>query len=403
MVIKSIPFQIWKKTIFFFTYFFFAIAVLSPFLGLFFYVFETDFDYIVPPPVVKQKIRTTQAITSLPKKEKKTFIPIPNISNNLKFTEYNYRPDCKKNCQNLVCLSLADQSVSVKIGEKIYLDCQDFENPTFSKEKTPYWITPFEVKDDKLNLSFGVTYTSKDHHALLQNEQNITLIKSKNNKIELSKISKEALERLKKATYLPFDALISLLGGENFSNKKNINRLYFDTNNQEKTLFIKSGDFLCFEKGSWVKANVITTHSPLFKVESVNSSDLKGTFWNENGFFKEEISFNIAKAKSNFISNFSFDKIYQRNKESVICKIGNKTFVLKQNDWLIKKGDAWSHLVDMEEFNDLINAKIAYDIIIFDQIKSDKENQLFIGYIFDQSRSNYKKLEILLKKNEDLR
>lgn len=408
MIIKGIPFRIWEKVIRFGTGFFFITAIISPFLALILYIFEADFEYLFVK--TQSDHNTKQNITNyandaglidpLLDENHTPYIPIPDIEKNISFIHYNYRPDNPKNANRLISLATKNSSLIAKEQELIYLDCKDINNIQFTKDVTPYSITPISIQDNKILLNFEVSYKTKEGVILFQNTEKIELKKIPQQATKLSSAAISAKRSLENTNYFSSDKLISLLGGEEYKKEKNLSRIYFKENKKNPVLFIKKGDLLCYENNNWEKKEDSTEGKPLLLINSVNNKELTCTYWNESGFFQKRISINKQIENNSIINNFSFEKLYKRNNESVICKIKGKTFILKPNDWLIKNKLSWNHLLNIDDLQNLIALKNTGEIIIFDCIKHVKGKEIFIGYIFDETRSNYKKLEILLKKKE---
>jgi hypothetical protein len=166
---------------------------------------------------------------------------------------------------------------------------------------------------------------------------------------------------------------------------------------------LKEGDQCSFSGGNWIKNPKDSRNAPLFIVSSMKNNEISGTFWSSNGFYSQKINIPLQKSLNTSYQTFAFDSLYKRNNETVICKSEGKTYILKENDWLVKNPLSWAQLQGISEFNDLMDYKIFKEILVFDCIEKEEEDEVFIGYIFDESRSNFKKLQIPLKKNTPLR
>lgn len=407
MIINSISYIRWQKLVQALTAFFLVVAIFFPVITFLCYIFEPDVSSLLSSKTSyknkKQKIESTKeasfATSFWDREQHQAYIPMPEIKNSIFFTGYNYRPDAN-NGSRLISLSTNDNKLFAKEKERIYLDCSDPDNITFSKEPAPYSLIPISIGAKGLHAYLEVNYQKDTGETLYQASKELLLENNASGTVKISTTANEASSSLKLCNFYGPDKMISLLGGKEFGTKKNQYRLYLNKNQDTRCYFIKSGDILSYVNGEWKKTPSPLKDKPLFQVNSIDNKELKGTFWNETGFYQKNYKIQLDLQRSNSIHSFSFDKIYKRNNESVICKIQDRTFLLKPHDWLIKKNTTWHHVSNISEFNNLLNLNSKHEVVIFEGIVKEKDRELFIGYIFDNTRSNYKKLEIPLKKKE---
>ncbi|MCH9621183.1 MAG: hypothetical protein S4CHLAM20_06000 [Chlamydiia bacterium] len=407
MIVSGIPFRTWKKTIQIITGFFLLVSLITPLLALTFYLFETDFDYFfAKSPHLKQKA-TIQRKPSPIQKEitifddtKKPYIPNPEITDFINFTHYNARPDANFKTEKTIALSSHSDTIYAKQNIPIFLNCSDLSSITFSKAPTPYSFIPLKVTPEGLVAKFHVEYRNKKNDIIYQSSEEVFLKKTLQEPTKLKAASKRAFDSLEGSSCFAPDKLIGLDKSSSFDKKRKLFRLCINKNKDSKPLFIKKGDKLSFQNNKWVINPKSTQKKPLLIISSVNDHEIKATYYTSNGFFQHKLLIPIHQSSSKSLHEFKFDEVYKRNKTSVIGKIKGKTFILKENDWLVKKESLWKHMTSTQEFDDLLDLKQNHEILVCEKIKEKKNQDYFVGYLFDTTRSNYRKLEIPLKKNK---
>jgi len=63
--------------------------------------------------------------------------------------------------------------------------------------------------------------------------------------------------------------------------------------------------------------------------------------------------------------------------------------ILKEKDILIKKDGRWRLLKKDIDFDEIKNEELFY----FDKVESKNNKNFFVGYLFNQMRTNYLKIE----------
>ncbi|MCH9618545.1 MAG: hypothetical protein SP4CHLAM5_06780 [Chlamydiia bacterium] len=408
MIIKGMSYTKWQKIVQMGTTFFSVIAIFLPIFTLFCYLLDSDFSTLMggkasyangkKKKLVESKSSGDHSIWN--NETHQAYIPIPDIEKSIFFTGYNYRPDANHTGSRLISLSSSKNKLFAKEKERIYLNCSDPMSITFSEKSSPYSLVPMSIDNKGLTIRLEVKYEKKTGEIIYESNKELLLKKTSPESVKVTKAADDGRKSLMQTSLFAPDTMISLIGGKEYSEKKDKHRLYFKKNQTSKCCYVKSGDMLSYVNGIWKKSNKALKNKPLFKVSSIDSTGLHGTFWNETGFYQKNYTIQLNKKTRSSIHSFSFDKIYKRNNESVICKIKDRTFLIKPHDWLIKKNSTWHHIKNLSEFTSLVNLDSLNELIIFEGILKEKEKELFIGYIFDSVRSNYKKLEIPLKKKE---
>jgi|GEM_PF-3480203 len=410
MIISGIPFRLWEKAIRFGIVFFFISTIVSPLFILMLYFFDLNYTCLHGKSTQKISVEKEDfysnnqqdALETVVKIPAKPYIPIPEITSNITFMDYNYRPDKQVSTAGTILLSTEKASLLTKEHSRIYLNCSDPSTITFSDQKTPFCIIPTSLKDNDLTLTFEVTYENKKNEIIYQSSSKVILHKNSKSDSSLSKEAKAALSILETATFVKEDALLSLMGAKGYEEAKHRPRIHFSGKIPTPFAYVKDKDTFCFEHDTWVKKSTGTIGKPLFVVKSIKNNQIEGMFWNESGFYQKFIKLSPGPTSKSTLSSFTFEKIYKRNNESVIVQINGKTLILKVHDWLSKKDNSWNHVVHLDDFNDIITGKSLKELLIFDKIEREKEKDFFIGYLFDSTREEFRKLQIPLTQKESL-
>ena len=298
-------------------YLFFSTAITSPFLGIFLYIFDGELENSAnnkdkPTNSDNSKIRKVDYIEPLLKKDHQSYIPMPDIKKFISFISHNTRPDCINKKDLLMSFKINNQNYIIRKNNPIYLDIKEETKLYYSKIKTPFSITPHTISKDKVMLTMNLTYNDKNKKEIFQSQEEIELHKEEAKVINLSVTAKNALEQLNTATYLPADMLITLMGGNSYNSKKNTQRICFNTGtNKSNVLYIQPGDILNYKGITWIKNNKNVSRGPLLRINSLNSSELSCTFWDEKGFYEKPMNIKIDKRSFSHISKPSIDEIYK--------------------------------------------------------------------------------------------
>ncbi|MCH9811170.1 hypothetical protein K0U07_00230 [bacterium] len=400
MIIKDISHKKWRKGALQFVHIFSFISLVCTIFLLLGNFFSPSLPLSQKNAALNTSLIAGKKEDFLWKKHDKTpTLPSPPIETAIFYGGANFRPDKK---DNTIALSSEGHKIIAKLHEPIYFSTTG-KDILFSEEDTPFCITPIRATKNELQVTLTTTYRGKNGKVIYKKSTPKTLSKKEGKHSPVSTASANACKSLSKTQFLGPDTLLSIYGDKKDAAIKNCSRLLFKNNSKAKCFPIKKGDLFHFIDGNWVITKEPAKDAPLFVITSLSKKALKGTFWNESGFFSKDYTIPFTRRTTNNIHTFSFDKVYRRNSDSVICTIKDRTFLLKQNDWLIKKNASWHNLKKLSELNHILDLQTATEIIIFEDIIKEKDREVFIGYIFDKTRSNYKKLQIPLKKKEIVR
>jgi len=406
MIIKGIPFRVWKRVISILNGFFFAVTLITPLIALIFYIFEADFDLFFTKSELTaskskkpaEKIIPQQELSILDETEV-PFIPIPEINEHIKFTHYNARPDVDPKSEKTISLATNKETITAIPHASIFLNCNEQSNISFSEEKTPYKLTPVKVSEKGLLLTLDTVYTNKKGEVIYKASKDVYLEKAFNSDAKISTQSNNAFKSLNKAKFFAPDTLMNLDTSKESKDKKGLFRLCLGTSKNAKPLYIKAGDSLSYQNSHWVKGSKTTHKKPLLTIDSVSGDHLKATFYASSGFFHKNIELKTQRDSQKTLQSFVFEKITKRNKNSIIAKIESKTLIIKENDWFVKEDSNWKMISSANQLDNLINLQDQKEILICESIAPKNNQDYFIAYLFDKTRSNYKKIEIPLNKN----
>jgi len=107
--------------------------------------------------------------------------------------------------------------------------------------------------------------------------------------------------------------------------------------------------------------------------------------------------------KDQMISTFALrpdeiiSRMRQRTDTRVTCKLGKKTTILQQGDWLFRTSSGWRTIQNMEEFEKCLRYEMPGEILTFDRIEKTSKGSIFLGTLFNPLRSEKKKVQFSLQ------
>lgn len=410
MIFSKIPFRIWERVIRIGSIIFFTTSIISPFLGLTFYLFESDLESFLAEKhernkKTKKKIAEKKHISQKSIFDAPTtpFIPAPNIEEFLTFSYHNTRPGQSNNSYRELHLDTEKKSVTCKENETVFLLCKSDGSIEFTDQKTPFSITSTIHSKNELSLDYTVTYENKEEEKIFSSTRKVQLKKQPAKNFSLSRSSKKAIKQLHRCTFLKEDKLITLFGGKEYNLKKGKHRLLFPKNTNDPIVHIQENDILCFVNDHFEKCDKSCVDKPVFQIKSISNDSIEGRFWNENGFYEQGLSILPYPMKDNEeLSENIFEEIYKGKGGIVYCKIAGKIHVLCPGDWLCKCRNTWRVLQSKAELEKILTFQNPMKILIYKDVVKKDSNKYFYGFLFNETRTSSKKLEIPLKKKRNL-
>ena len=315
-----------------------------------------------------------------------------DLQEELSFIGRNTRPDALLlNPKALIQLKESSQERIVEEGEKVYFRYKEGAL-FFSEEATPLWVKVKSVVNS-LFLDSKVVVASEESDHVFQESA----------KLELTKKTYEPLqeaipfyfESLSSATWVQPDKFFELYGGSKYQDKKGAYRLRL--NPEGSFYFVKDEDLLYYDGRDWMlaKENKDVRNYPIAEVKINSQSRLALKVWNKSGMLERLYTFSCDKLPAfNLRVEEIFAKIRPRSKSQVTCKVGGKTAMLKNGDWLLKKENHWKLLRTYDDIQRYLQYELEGELFVFDQIEKNESNPIFKGHLFDTMRTQMQVVRI---------
>lgn len=274
----------------------------------------------------------------------------------------------------------------------------------FSKQKTPLLLEGV-IHDDE-RVSFSLSLLIEDEGSVLVDEKSTFSLKIQENGRQSAQLERffdpNALSLLENGSVLNSDRLLELYGDGALKEKGGLERLCLDDGS---ILYIKSHDLLVFDEGSWSVSSVKNKTEKKFcaKICAILPQKIELELWDKEGLVSKRIT--IDKGKEGvFRPDLSslFSKIKRRTARIASLTLGKNSLFLKENDWVLRQENGWRLLRNLDEIDRVLSFDLKGELFIFDGFKKSRNQILFKGHLFDQSRSRAQEvcLNLAPKKNE---
>jgi hypothetical protein len=330
------------------------------------------------------KIENLNHILSLEKNSE-----IPEIL----FYGSNQRPDKTK---NTIFMGIKNSKQIFQTEHNtVFLKCED-KQYALTNEKTK---TPLKLSLDKEKLSFVLE------------SQNFVLSRADYYKItnQAWQINKwradQTILARQQARLFGEDLFMNIHGGKEHSYCQGRLRLEFNYEKKTYCCFIKSGDMLVWENEKWTYSKN-TENKPALYVVNIDEKLASLELWDADG--KSRINLSLVRlADAPFSHHFSQNIKFlgaKTWKESVL-EIDKKRVLVHPHDWLIYSEKGWYKINSTKEIEEYVSGQMLGELLVIDNIKRDKGNQVLQGHIFNKTRTQVKPISIkageILSLNEE--
>ncbi len=326
--------------------------------------------------------------------------PYYDLKDKLRLDSIDSRPDVQKSDRKLHLQILPSRSViDIGKGDRVYLEYGEDEQLKIGDQSSPLWLEVYQNHKGDILCRGGLNLSNEHEGEALGTETwEFSLDRDQERN---SPISDGLLKPLQDSKWWGSDRLIDLYGGSRYEKIKKCQRIETSLSSGGHILYVRKGDTLIFDGNSLVKKNLgqETKGFPLYLLRSVSSEKLCWDVWDEKGVhqgvfeqLKERVS-PIATVPKSLFSN-----IRSRSRNIVTCRVDNKMVVLKKGDWLLKTGAGWRCLTSLEEVTSLVAFDLKGELFVFDGVKRKGSGQVFVGTLFDSSRSESLSVSISLSK-----
>ncbi len=305
----------------------------------------------------------------------RSYIPLPSLRTELMLLGKNARPDA---IQKTVLLGLksSNEEKVVLEGETVYLRTTGQDQLSFSTEKTSLAIRPILLEEGVL-IEVG---KGEEQGSLLIKD--VAALPSREEPVYAS--------TLKKAVAWGHDILLQNYGGEEYFSFREKMRLEFGEGPSSYVCFIEPGDLLIWTDERWqpISLENFSHHLPLARVTAASSREVDIEAWDETGFHQMNMKISM-KMPTRLPAKLDemFTALKPRTSSEITCLLGKKRVVLKEGDWWLKTDSGWHKLKSFGEIEDLLQHKIRGELVIFDQMESEKGKAILKGHLFDPMRT----------------
>jgi hypothetical protein len=287
-------------------------------------------------------------------------------------------------------------------GESFFLDLDVAGKLHFSEEATCLSCTLSEGADCEVVVSLELNIPDVSEDCNYKENQSFQIFPKSSDFQEMidSKDIVLAKSVLKKAKLIEPDLLIQMYGGKSFDLYKKRFRLTIE-NNISPT-YLEQGDVFFIESGNIVKIKKFLKDKVIYKVEGVEEKSLKLKIWTKDGLQTSMVTIPISRPLlpvTNLLEDMK--KIQKRSDNSVTCLLDGRNVILRQGDWVLIQKGKFKNLRNTDEINQYLGCFLKGELFIFDGIKKIENKEVLLGHLFNEDRSSFKKIEIILSEKKN--
>ncbi len=361
----------------------------------------------VKSPVIlaQKKIKLNPPYDVLPLESQYCTIFEEDVKKQVKFFGRNARPDAKQTSLGcLVGLENSSNKFFLVQDQKYYLKYAK-GYLEFSSKATPIWVKVQPIDDKSMNLNLYFLLSDQSNSKVFQHSKEILLTKSFIEEESYNKYFSEKawFESFEVAKWWGIDKFYDTYGSQSNGYTKGSQRLDFKGDGSD-FLFVNKGELLIYKDNNWQKPTdqVDTREYPLAVVKGISPAKLDLQLYDINGIYHKSIQLSAEKfSPLNIRIEETFTKLRQRSLERLTCKLGNKTVILKEGDWVLKTASGWKVLKNLDEIEKYLNLVTKGELFVFDKIEKNRDENTFLkGRLFDPMRSQLQSIRVPLAKQK---
>lgn len=353
-------------------------------------------------------------------------LQLPDLRKELLYLGKNERPDVPKGSQLFhVCLKNADERLTFRQGERIYLTYQGgISNDCFNKfgsresvsgfskgaysfspgnQPTSLWIEMHSLNSESIEISVGmldekgslIESPSENRSFLLTRSEGFSKAPGQW-EIGGLRVDTTLLIR-QKARWIGPDVFLEQCGGEEFAYVQGRQRIDFIENELPYTCFVKLNDCLIWKEGRWVlpTSTENTLGFPLLIVKKVDEKVMSFEIWDPDG--KTKMALTLLKVRDYepmpaIDQDFKFVGAKTWAQFIVECK--SQRLILRPHDWIVLTKEGWQKLNSPEEVDDFVNQKIVGPLFILEKMVKKNGQQVLVGHLFNSARTEMQEVEL---------
>ncbi len=323
----------------------------------------------------------------------------------LRFYGGNTRPDKDpSSTMYLVGLQETKGPYYLKAHYKYFLKYIQNSQIVFSNAPTPFWIEIEKASSSHLIVKACFSMSDKESKSICDAKQVFSLDEQEVPKEFVARHidSRVWMRRFETASFWSSDKFFDVYGSEDPLYEKNSYRLAFDLDSPD-FIYIKDNTLLVWDGGVWRKPknNEKTSSYPIALIDQLSGSQAKMIFWDCSGVFSKKIALSVKRSSALESSlEKEFSKIRQRSSSRITCKLGKKTALLKEGDWILKTSSGWKVLKKFDELEKYLALKLKGELFVFDRIEKKQGSCVLKGRLFDAMRTHYQTVRIPISKKK---
>lgn len=341
-------------------------------------------------------------------------LQLPDLRKVLVYHGKNGRPDAdpKTTLLNFALTGMSGvTAVSPKTPTYILYD-KRLKRYEFSPNnaETPLWIEVFP-EGSQVNVYAGLKdeegntiETPAAHASFNLTEKPVVRSDSGSWEIGKQRVDGTLLARQKARWYGP-DRFFERHGGPEYEHRVDRQRIDFGEGDNLYSVFVQLGDALVWEDGKWVvaKPGPETLGKPLMVIKKVEDRLISFELWDNEG--KSKVVLNILKTPeaappANTLQSFKF--VGSRTRSQFVFEINKHRIMLSPHDWLLQTDKTWKKLTTVKEIDDYVEGRTPGLLFIFDGVEKRDDRQVIVGTLFNKSRSDFQKIEMVMESGAGL-
>lgn len=340
-------------------------------------------------------------------------LQLPDLRKVLNYNGKNGRPDAdpKTTFLNFGLVGMPGvMAIAPKKPTYIFYD-KRLKRYEFSPEnaETPLWI---EISPDgnqatvlvRIKDEEGKTLANPAANAQFSLPEKPVVRDSTLWEVGKQRVDGTLLARQKARWYGP-DRFFERHGGQEYEHKVDRQRIDFGEGENIYSVFVQNGDSLVWDDGHWenVKPGPETLGKPLMVVKKVEERLMSFELWDNDG--KTKVILNLLKSPeaapaANTLQSFKF--VGSRTRSQFVFEVNKKRIMLSPHDWLLQTDKAWKKLATVKEIDDYVEGKTPGLLFIFDGVEKREDKQVLVGTLFNKSRSDFQKIEMVMESGAGL-
>lgn len=208
-----------------------------------------------------------------------------------------------------------------------------------------------------------------------------------------------------RARWYGIDRFFERHGGEEYQHFLDKQRIEFGENENAYSVYVQVGDALSWDGDRWKEATPgeETLGKPLLVVKRVDDRLINLELWDPEG--KSKVVLNLLKSNEpppppNVLQVFKY--VGSRTRSQFVFEINKQRVMLSPHDWLLQTDKGWKKLATHDEIDAYVDGKTQGLLFVFDGVEKRDDRQILLGTLFNKSRSDIQKIEMVMETGASL-